>query len=208
MRPIDFRLYLVTDEPARYRAGLLENVAAALAGGATVVQYRATSPTPTERLATAQALRALTRARGVPLLINNDVALALAVEADGAHVGQRDLPAAVARQRLGPERVLGLSVSNAEEFAAVDFALIDYVGVGPVFATGSKSDAAPPIGLGQLADFVARSPKPVVAIGGISIERTASVFATGVAGIAVIAALSQAADPAQAARLLRGAQAR
>lgn len=208
MKPLDYSVYLVTDAPERYRRGLLDEVAAALAGGVTVVQYRATTGGRDERLATARALRDLTRERAVPLLINNDVDLALAVGADGAHVGQRDLAPAEARRRLGPGRVLGLSVTSLAEFAAVDFSLVEYLGAGPVFATGSKDDAAPPTGLEALAEIVARSPKPVVAIGGITLERAPAVFATGVAGVAVIAALSQAESPAQAARALRAAQRR
>ena len=206
MASVDYTLYLVTDAPERYPQPMLESVAAAIAGGATLVQYRDTASDKRLLYERARALRELTRARGVPLIVNNDLELALAVDAEGAHVGQQDLPTEAARHVLGRGRILGLSVANRGEFAAADESHIDYFGVGPVFATGSKADAAPATGLDRLTEIAARSTRPVVAIGGITVDRAARVFACGVAGIAVIAALSQAADPAAAARALLAAK--
>jgi thiamine-phosphate pyrophosphorylase len=205
VKHFDPTLYLVTDTPGRYRHNLLDEVAAAIDGGVTVVQFRSTQAGKRTLYDTAIALRTLTRGRGVALIINDHIDLALAVDADGAHVGQDDLPPAVARRLIGPEKILGVSVSTRQEFAAVDCSGVDYLGVGPIFPTGSKFDAAAPSGLAFLAEIVARSPRPVVAIGGISLELAPEVYRTGVAGIAVIAALSQASDPAAAARTLRAA---
>ncbi|MBE2212706.1 MAG: thiamine phosphate synthase [Opitutaceae bacterium] len=184
---------------------MLDHVAAALDGGVSVVQHRDSTPGKRRLYETARALRELTRARGVPLIINDHLDLALAVEADGAHVGQGDLPVAAARRVLGPGRLLGLSVTNELEFNAAELALVDYLGVGPIYPTGSKADAAPAAGLPFLTVIAARSPRPVVAIGGITVERARDIFAAGAAGVAVIAALSQASDPAAAARALRAA---
>lgn len=205
MNAPDYTVYLVTDAPARYPRGLLADVDAAVSGGASVVQYRATQGSRNELHETARALHALLQPRGVPLIINDHVDLALEIGAEGVHVGQKDVPAAVARRLIGPDRILGLSITDPAQLATLDPTGIDYLGIGPVFATASKSDAAPALGLEQLAALVARSPRPVVAIGGISLERAPDVFATGVAGIAVVSALSTSPDPATAARALRAA---
>lgn len=202
MKP-DYTLYLVTDEPARYANGLLAGVEAAVAGGATVVQYRAPTGTKRELYETARALADLLRPRGVPLIINDHLDLALAVDAAGLHVGQDDLPVQAARRLLGRGKLLGLSITAPGQLDAADVTAVDYLGIGPVFATVSKADAAPALGLEKLAELAARSPLPVVAIGGISFENAAAVFAAGVAGVAVVSALSLSGDPEGAARALR-----
>ncbi|MDP0501176.1 MAG: thiamine phosphate synthase [Verrucomicrobiota bacterium JB022] len=202
MKPIDYTLYLVTDAPDRYAAGLLEGVEAALEGGVTVVQYRSTTGTRRQLYDTCLALRQLTATYGVPLIVNDYLDLALAVEADGLHLGQNDLPVAVARRLLGPDRLLGLSITAPEQLDEVEPDLVDYLGLGPVFPTGSKDDAAPALGLEALRRLVARSPLPTVAIGGINTTNAPDVFATGVDGLAVVSALSYAQDPEAAARAL------
>ncbi|MDR2844707.1 MAG: thiamine phosphate synthase, partial [Puniceicoccales bacterium] len=115
---VDFSLYLVTDAPNRCRLGLLDTVAAAVAGGVTLVQYRGVHEDARVRYEEALALRDLLRPLSVPLIINDHADLALAVDADGLHVGQQDLPPEVARRLLGRERLLGLSVHNAAQLAA------------------------------------------------------------------------------------------
>lgn len=202
MSGVDYSVYLVTDAPERYGTPLLDGVVAAVAGGATVVQYRATNGSGRERYETARALRDLVRARGVPLIINDDVALALAVDADGVHVGQSDLPVAVVRRLIGPGKLLGLSITAPAQLAAVP-PEVDYLGVGPVFPTLSKPDAAAALGLDGLARITRAAGHPVVAIGGINLANAAAVFATGVAGVAVVSAFSSAADPVAVARALR-----
>lgn len=203
MSPFDYTLYLVTDAPEAYPHGLLAGVEAALAGGVTMVQYRVTGGSRREHFITCRALRDLVKAHGVPLIVNDFVDLALAVDAEGVHVGQGDLPVAVARRLIGPNRLLGLSITEPVQFAEVDPQVVDYLGIGPVFPTGSKADAAPALGLSTLGQLTAQTPLPVVAIGGISNVNTEAIFAQGVAGIAVISALSRVPDPAAAARELR-----
>ncbi len=202
----DYTLYLVTDAPERYPRGLLAGVEAAVAGGASIVQYRATTGTKRQHYETACALCALLRPRRVPLIINDQVDLALAVGAEGVHVGQNDLPVAVVRQLIGPGKLLGLSITAPEQLASVPDGLVDYFGIGPVFPTISKDDAAPALGLAQLARLTGLSALPVVAIGGIGLANAGAVFSTGVAGIAVVSALSLAADPTLAAQALRATQ--
>ncbi|MDR1817527.1 MAG: thiamine phosphate synthase [Puniceicoccales bacterium] len=204
--PAMLRLYLVTDAPERCRRGLLETVDAAVAGGVTLVQYRTAHAKKGAAYAEALALRDLLRARGVPFLVNDHIDLALAADADGAHVGQRDLPAAAARRLLGAWKILGLSVNNPVQLAAAavagDLAAADYIGCGPVFPTRTKSDTFPVVGLDALAEMARRSPLPVVAIGGIGAGNVAGVRASGVAGVAVVSAICAAAEPAAAARAL------
>ncbi len=201
----DLNLYLVTDAPEKCRFGMLETVERAIAGGVTIVQYRSTNPDAGTCWAEAKPLADFLRSRGITFIVNNRVDLALALDADGVHIGQRDLPVPQTRRLIGPEKILGLSVSNRAQLDAVDPALVDYLGIGPVFPTISKSDAAPETGLENLAKLAALSPLPVVAIGGLNVERSRAVRATGtVAGIAVVSAICGAEDPEAAARELRG----
>ena len=204
MSGLDYTLYLVTDTPERYPGGLLAGVEAAVTGGASIVQYRATTGTRRQLYETACALHDLLHPHGVPLIINDQVDLALAIDADGVHVGQNDLPVEVVRQMIGSKKLLGLSITAATQLDTIPPKTVDYLGVGPVFPTISKDDAAPALGLEQLARLTARTTLPVVAIGGISLENASAVFATGVAGLAVVSAFSLAADPSEVARSLRG----
>ena len=199
----DLSLYLVTDAPEKCRLGLLGTVEAAIAGGVTIVQYRSDNPDAGTCYEEAKVLAEFLRPRGVPFIVNNRVDLALALDADGVHVGQRDLPVPVVRELIGEEKILGFSVSNRADFDAVDVAKVDYLGIGPVFPTISKADASPDLGLADFAELAARSPLPVVAIGGLDVARARAVRATGtVAGIAVVSAICGAEDPAAAARAL------
>jgi thiamine-phosphate pyrophosphorylase len=199
---INYTLYLVTDAPEHYPHGLLAGVEAAVAGGASIVQYRATTGTRCHLYETARALCDLLRPRHVPLIINDQVDLALAIDADGVHVGQNDLPVDIVRRLIGPDKLLGLSITSSGQLYTVPAKTVDYLGIGPVFPTSSKDDAAPALGLQQLAHLTARTSLPVVAIGGISLDNATAVFATGVAGLAVVSVLSRAADPATTARAL------
>jgi len=205
-KAFDLSLYLVTDDSAKKCHGLLETVEAAVAGGATIVQYRSDNPDAGTCYAEARALVEFLRSRGVPFIVNNRVDLALAVDADGVHVGQRDLPAGVVRSLIGAERILGFSVSNRAEFDAVDFSVVDYLGIGPVFPTATKKDAAPALGVEKFAELAKISCVPVVAIGGINLERSRAVHvAAPRAGIAVVSAICSAENPEASAKELRAA---
>ncbi len=205
MKPADYTLYLVTDALDRYPRGMIAGVESAIAGGVTIVQYRGSGYNRRRQFEEARELRASTRRHGVVFIVNDAVDLALAVAADGVHLGWKDLPTEVARRVLGDGAIIGLSITAREQLAAVDGQAADYFGVGPVFPTRSKADASPAMGLEGLREIVAAASRPCVAIGGIDVARAPEVFATGVAGVAVVSALSMADDPAAVARQLRAA---
>jgi thiamine-phosphate pyrophosphorylase len=198
---IDLSLYFVTD--AEGPRDVVATVEAALRGGATVIQLRDKGATDEILIGLAARLAPATRAAGAALILNDRVEAAARADVDGVHVGQGDLDAAAARARLGAEAILGLSATNREEAAALDPTLVDYCGLGPVFATATKPDATPPLGLLGFGDACRACPVPVVAIGGLGVDNGASVLAAGAAGLAVVTAISRAADPEGAARALR-----
>lgn len=189
--------------------GTAENVEAcvlaALRGGATSIQLRDKEASDADLVVLARRLKALTGAVGAPLIVNDRVAVVEPADADGLHVGNDDVPPEEARRRLSPGRFLGLSVTNATEARAVDPALIDYVGIGPVFATPTKADAAFPVGLDGLCAMSRLVSVPIVAIGGIGIGNAEAVIRAGAHGVAVISAIAFAADPAAAAAAIRTA---
>ena len=200
-RNFELNLYLVTDTPERCRHGLLETVRRAVSGGVSIVQYRRDLDDHAAVLAEVLPLRDFLRSAGVPLIINNDVALAVEIGADGIHIGQRDMPVGEARAMIGPDMILGLTVANDAEMDAVDASLVDYVGCGPVFPTISKDDAPPALGVEKWGELAARCPVPICAIGGLDAERARAVRATGHCdGIAVVSAICAAEDTEQAAR--------
>lgn len=197
------RLYLVTDAPEHCSLGLAETVRRAIAGGVTLVQYRREHADAATMLHEAAELREITRAAGVPFIVNNDVRLALQVGADGVHLGQSDMPVAQARKLAGQGFIIGVSVSNEQEMLAVEPHIADYVGCGPVFPTATKADAAPAVGLAGWTRLSRICPLPIVAIGGITATRACELRAAGPCdGVAVVSAICGAADPAAASREL------
>ncbi len=202
---VDYSLYLVTDREILGGRDLFAAVAAAIQGGVTLVQLREKKASTREFFAIAQKMKELVHSFGVPLIINDRLDIALAVDADGLHIGQDDLPLPVARKLLGPGKILGYSVSTVEEAIYGEKHGADYLGAGAVFPTASKDVSEPPIGIAVLREIRAAVRIPVVAIGGINKERIPEVRATGVAGIAVISAILGAPDVAGAARDLAAA---
>jgi thiamine-phosphate pyrophosphorylase len=206
---IDLRLYAIVD-PQRAGAHALPDLARAVAnGGATLVQLRDKLSDTRHLIDEACAMKNALIPSGVPLLINDRVDVALASSADGVHVGQGDMGIEDARRLLGPKAIIGLSIKTIAQAEAAPTDLLDYVGIGGVFATSSKKNPDPPIGVYGLARiagvFRRRAPKlPLVAIAGIEAGNAADVIAAGADGIAVISALSLQADAAAAARALRG----
>ena len=199
----DLRLMLVTDAAMSRPRGLIATVLEAVAGGVTVVQLRDKQASDGELIAAARALRDALAATGVPLIVNDRPDVARAAGLAGVHIGQDDGDPARARTLLGPDALIGLSVTRAEEVAAVDPAIVDYVGLGPVFATATKADAAPALSLDGMRAIGRRLPLPFVAIGGIDAGNAAAVIAAGAAGLAVVSAISAADDPRAAATALR-----
>lgn len=202
---LDPTLYLVTDPHLGGGRALLDIVAAALQGGVTLVQLRDKEADGRALLEQARALKALLDPAGVPLLINDRVDIALAAGAAGCHVGQTDLPVEEARALLGPDAILGTSLDAVEQARVADPEHLDYVAYGPFAATTTKGDAGPPIGAAGLAAVRALTALPLVAIGGVSEANLGAAVAAGADGVAVVAAIMAAPDPAAASRRLRAA---
>ncbi|MCB1502441.1 MAG: thiamine phosphate synthase [Bauldia sp.] len=194
---------LVTDPAMTARRGLVDTVAEAVAGGVTIVQLRDKDAPDAALVELGRALMAALAPHRIPLIVNDRPAAARALGAAGLHIGQEDGDPAAARATIGPDAILGLSVTHAGEIDTVDARLVDYVGLGPVFASATKADAAPPLGLDGVAAVGAGLPVPFVGIGGIDAGNAAAVMAAGAAGIAVISAICGAPHPRSAAAALR-----
>ena len=189
-------LYLVCD------AHPPEFVQAALRGGVDIVQLRMKDAPDDEVLGAAAGMRAVCREHGALLILNDRPDLAARAEADGVHVGQDDVPVAQARALVGPERIVGLSTHTPAQIEAAQG--VDYIGVGPVHATPTKP-GRPAVGLELVAHAVARAQVPFFAIGGITADNVGAVVAVGARRVAVVRALTEAADVGAAARALREA---
>lgn len=203
--PRDWSLYLVTDRRLSSPRSLEDLVRAALRGGVTAVQLREKECATRAFVDLARALKAILAPAGVPLVIDDRIDVALAACADGVHIGQSDMEYRDARRLLGPDAVIGLSVETldqAERAAALD---VDYLGVGPVFPTPTKTDAAPAWGIDGLAALRRASRQVLVAVGGINRQNAGALIRAGADGIAVVSAICSAPDPEQAARELRAA---
>jgi thiamine-phosphate pyrophosphorylase len=196
------RLYLVTDRQMCGDRTLEEVVHAAIRGGVTCVHLRENSATTRDFLALARALHPLLRTAGIPLVINDRLDIALALAAEGVHLGQSDLPAAEARRLLPDTIFVGLSVESLEDLRTANTLDVDYLAISPVFATPTKIDATAPWGLEGLRLARQRTALPLVAIGGIHADVIRRVFAAGADGVAVVSAICAADDPESATREL------
>lgn len=194
-------LHLVTDSALCGERGVLAVVEAAVRGGARVVQLREKTLATRAFVERARALKALLQPMGVPLIVNDRLDVALACGADGVHVGQEDLSPRDMRRWL-PQGLIGLSIERLEQLDAAERLPVDYYGASPVFATATKADAAPALGLDGLRALRARTARPLVAIGGIDEHNAAAVMSAGADALAVVSALCAAADPEHAARRL------
>src|SRR3989304_2492015 len=196
-----WRLYVITDERLGRGRSHLQIAEAALRGGADVLQLRDKEASGSRLYRAALELRKLTRDANVPFIVNDRLDVALAVDADGVHVGRQDLPASVVRGFLGPGKILGVSAETVEEAVRAEEEGADYLGVGPVFeARETKADAGEPRGLDLIAQVRLRCRLPIVAIGGIRAENARKVKEAGADAVAVISAVVAAEDIAQAAR--------
>ncbi len=207
-RPVvDLSVYLVTDTAQCGTVGVPAVAAAAAAGGVRVVQVRDKEAGDRELFMLVRAVQAAVAGTGVAVLVNDRVGVAVAAHADGVHIGQGDLDPVAARALLGPDRLLGLSCSTAEEVTAVaglPAATVDYLGFGPVHPTGTKQ-TGPALGVAATGDLCKLTALPSVAIGGLDASTAAAVIAAGAGGVAVVSAICRAADPGGAARGLRAA---
>lgn len=195
-------LYLVTDRDLCGGRPLQDVVRAAVAGGAAWVQLREKNLSTRAFVEEAAAVKALLAPHKVPLIINDRLDVALAVGADGVHVGQDDMPYPLARAVLGKKMIIGLSVETWEDVEAAEKWDVDYLGVSPVFATPTKTDTKGSWGLEGITRIRSFSRHPLVAIGGLNVTNTGAAVRAGADGIAVVSAICAAPDPFAAAREL------
>ncbi len=198
--PEALRLYLVTDQDSLRGRPLADVVLAAVQGGVGCVQLREKSLATRDFVALALAVKDLLAPFAVPLVINDRIDVALACGAQGVHLGQFDMPVALARQLLPPGVFIGLSVENLDDVARAATQPVDYLGISPVYATPTKTDTATPWGLAGVRQVRALSGLPLVAIGGIHHGNAAEVLQAGADGLAVVSAICSAPDPKQAAQ--------
>ncbi|MEM4780888.1 MAG: thiamine phosphate synthase [Halalkalicoccus sp.] len=206
----EYGVYLVTQENLSEGRPTDEIVERAIAGGIDAVQLREKRASARERYELGLDLRERTRQSGVDLLVNDRVDIAAAIDADGVHLGAEDLPVPVAREILGPDAVVGRSVSTVETARAAEERGADYLGIGAVFPTTSKdvTEEQNAIGVERVREIAAAVSIPTVGIGGVTADNAAEVVAAGAGGVAVISAITAADDPEAAASELREAVSR
>ena len=195
-------VYLVTDRQLCGNRGVEATVAEAVRGGAAWIQLREKTGTTRAFIETAQRLKSLLAPLGVPLLINDRVDVALAVGADGVHLGQEDMPWEQARQLLGPRAIIGLSVETWADVEAAQDQAVDYLGISPVYATPTKTDTKAAWGLEGITRIRAFSRHPLVAIGGLDATNAARIVHAGANCVAVVSAICAVRDPFGATREL------
>lgn len=206
MKPFyNYSFYLVIDPEFCLYRNVYSLLEAALTAGVSMVQLRYKTDNAKEFFKMACKVKELTQKSSIPLIINDRVDIALACKADGVHLGQKDLPVLQAREILGQKAIIGLSASTLEHVRLAPSLPIDYIGLGPIFATSTKLDADESMGLKSLSEASKLSKLPIVAIGGINQNNALQVIAAGAAGIAVVSAICSAQDPAMAAHSLSDA---
>jgi thiamine-phosphate pyrophosphorylase len=199
---IDYSLYLVTDQKLCLGRELIEVVMEAVAGGVSIVQIREKDSDTRDFFQLAMAMKKELDKTGVPLIINDRVDVAMAIDADGVHVGQTDLPCAVAREMIGPEKILGVSINTFEQVDEAHKLNIDYLSLSPVFPTPTKPDTTPAFGIEGLKKARQMTSRPLMTIGGINKTNLKDIVDAGMDGVAVVSAICSAPSPGMAAREL------
>lgn len=195
-----WRLCLVTDRGLSKGRSLNDVVGAAVAGGVTMVQLREKDAETREFVEHARALKDLLAPKKIPLIINDRVDIALAVDAEGVHVGQTDMPVEIVRRLVGSGKIIGLSITNETQIRQPDAQAVDYLGIGPLYAQTTKGNASTPLGVEGFRNLRALTEKPVMAIGGLKPDNSADVLAAGADGLAVVSGIVSAEDPKLAAQ--------
>ena len=202
-RNIDYSLYLVTDRGLSGGRTTLDIVKAAVSGGVTCVQLREKDCSTLDFIEQALTIKEFLRARDVPLIINDRLDIALAVEADGVHLGQNDMPLDMAQKIAGGSMLIGISAESLQDAILAEKGGADYVGVSPIYATPTKTDTAPPLGIEGLRKIKHTVNLPLVGIGGLNATNSAEVIRNGADGVAVVSAIVAAEDPEGAAANLK-----
>ena len=199
---IDYSVYLVTDRRNKTDEEFLNIIEEAIKGGTTIVQLREKTASTKEFYELALKVKEITSRYGVPLLINDRIDIALAVDSEGVHIGQDDMPADIAREIIGDDKILGVSASTVEEAKKAEMDSADYIGSGAVFPTATKDDADS-VSKEELKEIVDSIDIPVVAIGGITVENANTLKGSGIAGFSVVSAIMSAEDPKEASLKLK-----
>ena len=199
---IDYSVYLVTDRRNKADEEFLNIIEEAIKGGTTIVQLREKTASTKEFYELALKVKEITSRYGVPLLINDRIDIALAVDSEGVHIGQDDMPADIAREIIGDEKILGVSASTVEEAKKAEIDSADYIGSGAVFPTNTKDDADA-VSFDELKEIVDSIDIPVVAIGGITLENAGSLKESGINGFSVVSAIMNAEDPKEVSSKLK-----
>ena len=202
MKDIDYSLYLVTDHRNKTEEEFFNIIEEAIKGGTSIVQLREKTASTKDFYQLALKVKEITTRYDVPLLINDRIDIALAVDSEGVHLGQDDMPADIARKIIGDDKILGVSASTVEEAIKAQIDGADYIGSGAVFPTATKDDADS-VSKEELKSIVDSIDIPVVAIGGITIENASELKDTGIAGFSVVSAIMSADDPKEASQKLR-----
>lgn len=207
----DLDVYFIAGSQDVKNGDLLPVLENALQAGITIFQFREKGPNsfihnPEMKRELAIQCQALCNKYSIPFIINDDVELAISIKADGIHVGQDDTPIEEVLKRVGLDMIVGLSTSNAQEVAdAEKIEGLDYIGLGPVFATTSKEDTDPVLGIQGLKDIIGQGRKrPIVAIGGLSTDNASDVRKSGVDGLAVISAMTKSNNMMETVEQLKG----
>ena len=201
---VDLSLYLVTDRSLTNNRDLEWVVNEAVRGGVTMVQLREKECATGDFIQQAFLIKKVLASHNIPLIINDRVDVALAVDADGVHIGQSDMPYSIVRRLLGYEKIIGLSVENIDQVHQANSLDVDYIGISPVFSTPTKTDTALPFGLEGVKEVMSISKHRAVAIGGINMDNAAEVIKAGAHGVAVVSAICSAQQPREAALKLKG----
>ena len=199
---IDYSVYLVTDRRNKTDEEFLNIIEEAIKGGTTIVQLREKTASTKEFYELALRVKEITSRYGVPLLINDRIDIALAVDSEGVHIGQDDMPADIAREIIGDDKILGVSASTVDEAKKAEMDSADYIGSGAVFPTATKDDADS-VSKEELNEIVDSIDIPVVAIGGITVKNANTLKGSGIAGFSVVSAIMSAEDPKEASRKLK-----
>jgi len=196
---MDYTLYLVTDRGQSRGRSTLEIVQAAVRGGVTCVQLREKNCSAREFIAEATAIQSFLKEHGIPLIINDRLDIAQAIQADGVHLGQNDIPLKMARAIVKDSMLIGISAESLQDAVEAERDGADYIGVSPIYTTATKSDTAPALGLEGLREIRKAVKIPLVGIGGLNRSNAAEVIGNGADGIAVVSAIVSADDPENAA---------
>jgi thiamine-phosphate pyrophosphorylase len=200
---IDYSLYLVTDRGLARGRSTVEVVKAAVSGGVTCIQLREKDCSTLEFIEQARAIKNFLEEGEVPLIINDRLDVALAVGADGVHLGQSDMPLEMARKIAGSSMLIGISAESVQDAVEAENGGADYLGVSPIYATPTKTDTAPPLEIQGLREIKNRVKIPLVGIGGLNNSNAAEVIRNGADGVAVVSAIMAAEDPETAAMNLK-----